>query len=235
MSDARGQRGRASTRKGREEPHTGSHLRRLVRHAHIFAATVREVLELKLLRESTSLPLTLSQFHVLRIMALNGQSQVGEVADFLGISAPAATRNIDKLERLGLIERHPSKDDRRATLLTVSARGRALVGGYDQILDRRLSAALADFGTDETDRLSSLLERFFTSLLKGETNGRSRRFCLRCAAYLDGACPVGRLHGGCPYQEGGSPGGAPGKRSRKTETGRPGPSRQGQARLRRVC
>ena len=209
-----------------------------MRHAHIFAATVREVLELKLLRESTSLPLTLSQFHVLRIMALNGQSQVGEVADFLGISAPAATRNIDKLERLGLIERHPSKDDRRATLLTVSARGRTLVGGYDELLDRRLSAALADFRTEETERLSSLLERFFTSLLKGEANGRSRRFCLRCAAYLDGACPVGRLRGGCPYQEGDGPGGpdgAPGRRSRKRKAGRPGPSRQGQATLRRVC
>ena len=168
-------------------------------------------------------------------MALNGQSHVGEVADFLGISAPAATRNTDKLERLGLIDRRPSKDDRRATLLTVSARGRALVGGYDQLLDRRLGTALEDFGTAETDRLSDLLERFFTSLLKGEASGTSRRFCLRCAAYLDGACPVGRLSGGCPYQGSSGPGHSPGRKRRKAETRDPGPSRRGRSVLRRAC
>jgi len=238
MSDAPGQGRRTLTRKGSDGTHNGNHRKRFVRHAHIFASTVREILEMRLLRESTSLPLTLCQFHVLRLMALNGRHQVGEVADFLGVSAPAATKNIDKLERLGLMERHPSKGDRRAKLLTVSARGRALVGEYDQVLDRCLGAALADFPAGETNRLSSLLERFFISLLKGEGMGRSRRFCLRCAGYLDDACPVGRLRGGCPYQEFGRPGdpdGAPGRKSRETEPGRPDPSRQGQTNVRRGC
>jgi DNA-binding MarR family transcriptional regulator len=173
---------------------------RLVRHAHIFASTMREVLELQLLRESTPLPLTLAQFHALRLMALNGQHQVGQVADFLGVSAPAATKNIDKLERFGLMRRHASTGDRRATLLIASAKGRALVRRYEGSLSRRLGMALAGFAPDEVDELSRLLERFFLSVLESGADDRRSGFCLRCAAYLETGCPVGKLQDGCPYQ-----------------------------------
>ncbi len=53
-------------------------------------------------------------------MTLNGRHQAGELAEFLGVSAPAATKNIDKLERFGLVVRSPSKGDRRATQLSAS-------------------------------------------------------------------------------------------------------------------
>src|SRR3990172_1781993 len=99
-----------------ERPGNGSF--RLLRSSHIFASAVREILEQKLVREVSSVPLTLSQFHLLKLMHLNGRHQVGQVADFLGVSPPAATKNIDKLEALGLLVREPSKGDRRARLLS---------------------------------------------------------------------------------------------------------------------
>ena len=95
----------------------------LLRYSHIFASAVRDLLELKVLREVTDDPLTLPQFHLLKLISLNGTHQVGEVAQFLGVSPPAATKNIDKLEGLGLVARRSSTRDRRATLLASSREG----------------------------------------------------------------------------------------------------------------
>ena len=178
----------------------GSDVRRFIRSSHIFASTVREVLELKPVREVSPVPLTLSQLHLLKLMLLNGRHQVGEVADFLGISSPAATKNIDKLEALGLLVRYPSRGDRRARLLSVSPKGRRLVRRYEKLKAARLSPVLARFRPQELEQLSRLLERFSLSLLENELPREGDGVCLRCDAYIESGCPVGLLRGGCPYQ-----------------------------------
>lgn len=172
---------------------------RLLRHSHIFASVMREVLEVKFLREVTPYTLTLSHFHLLKVITINGDHQVGEVATFLGVSPPAATKSIDKLERLGLIVRTPSKGDRRATMLSPSAKGRRLVQKYEELKAERLSPVLAEFKREEQDLLADLLERFSLSVIRREES--SGGLCLRCAAYRDVDCAVGLLRGGCPYQK----------------------------------
>ena len=185
---------------GSPEDHTAvgePKLQRLLRLSHIFSSVVREILESKLLREATPLPLTISQFHVLKLMTINGNHQAGELAEFLGVSAPAATKNIDKLERFGLVIRSPSKGDRRATILSTSVKGRRLVERYEELKAIRLAPILEDFSSEEVEQISNLLERFSVSLLKRETTRRG--FCLRCAAYIETGCPVGHVRGVCPY------------------------------------
>lgn len=172
-------------------------LSRLLRLSHIFSSVVREILESKLLDESSPLPLTISQFHVLKLMTLNGRHQVGELAEFLGVSAPAATKTIDKLERFGLVIRSQSKDDRRKTILSASVKGRRLVEKYEELKTLRLAPLLEDFTPEEVETMSELLERFSVSLLKRERTQRG--FCLRCAAYIETGCPVGHVRGVCPY------------------------------------
>lgn len=154
---------------------------------------------MKFLEEVSPYPLTLSQFHLLKVIGLNGDHQVGEVANVLGVSPPAATKNIDKLERLGLIVRSPSKGDRRATLLSPSPKGRRLVRKYEELKAQRLAPVLDEFTPRELDRLAGLLERFSVSMLDLEQPRHG--FCLRCSAYIESACPVGRMRGGCPYQK----------------------------------
>jgi DNA-binding MarR family transcriptional regulator len=161
---------------------------------------VREVLERKLIQEVSAVPLTVSQFHLLRLMHLNGRHQVGQVADFLGVSPPAATKNIDKLEALGLLVRTPSTGDRRARWLSVSPKGRRLVRRYEELRAKRLAPVLASFHPEELERFAGLLERFSLSLLEKELTGEGDGVCLRCAAYIQSECPVGRLRGSCPYQ-----------------------------------
>jgi DNA-binding MarR family transcriptional regulator len=191
-----------STPSPQDEPKIrgGDEFYRLVRYSHIFSSAIREILELKILKEVTPLSLSLSQFHLLKIMSINGQHQVGELAGFLGVSAPAATKNIDKLERLKLVVRTPSKGDRRATLLSVSSKGRRLVQKYEELKAARLSPVLEDFEPEEVEQLSDLLEKFSVSLLKIEQPVEG--FCLRCAAYIVDDCSIGLECGGCPYWKG---------------------------------
>jgi DNA-binding MarR family transcriptional regulator len=178
-------------------PISPDQLHRLVRLSHIFSSVVREILEAKLLGEATPLPLTLTQFHILKLMTVKGHHQVSELAEFLGVSAPAVTKNINKLERFGLVLRSSSDGDRRVTRLTASLKGKRLVKKYEEIKATRVYPILESFEGEDIDRMSELLERFSVSLLKHERTGRG--FCLRCAAYIETGCPVGHVRGGCPY------------------------------------
>jgi DNA-binding MarR family transcriptional regulator len=171
--------------------------RAVLRRSHIFSSVVREILETKLLEEASPLPLTLSQFHILKLMTVTGRHQIGEISTFLGVSAPAVTKNVDKLERFGLVVRTPSDDDRRATWLAPSQKGRRLVEKYDELKARRLYPVLEEFSAEELARFSGMLERVSVALLRQEETPRG--FCLRCAAYIETGCPVGHVRGGCPY------------------------------------
>jgi DNA-binding MarR family transcriptional regulator len=171
----------------------------LLRNGYIFASAVREIVSEKLLREATTLPLTVSQFQLLKLMTLDGKHRVGELADLLGVTPPAVSKNIDKLEGLGLVVRAPSKGDRRATLLSVSPRGRRLVRKHAELVTARLGPVLEGFRRQELEQFWRLLERFSVSLLNLEASADG--FCLRCAGYLKNDCPVGQVRGGCPYQK----------------------------------
>jgi DNA-binding MarR family transcriptional regulator len=180
---------------------SGAHaeLPRVIRHSHIFASAVREILEFKPIQEASPAALTATQFHLLKVMALNGPHQLGQLADFLGLSAPATTKNIDKLERLGFVLRSALAGDRRVTLISASRAGRRVVEKYEKIKTARLVPILAKFEVHELEIFASLLERFSVSLLQQEES--QREFCLRCEAYIESNCPVGRVRGGCPYEK----------------------------------
>jgi DNA-binding MarR family transcriptional regulator len=170
-----------------------------LRQTHIFASTVREVLELKLLREVSAHPLSLPQLQLLKLMVRDGQHQPNEIARFLGVSAPAATKNIDKLERLGLVVRQRSAGDRRVTLLSASPEGRQLVEGYERRKAQLVRPVLDRFSPEELRQLVSLMERFSVSLLERETPEAG--FCARCCGYVDAGCPVDWLLGDCAFRK----------------------------------
>lgn len=173
--------------------------RRFLRFSHIFSSAVKEVLDTKYLHEASPHPLSVPQFHILKLMAVNGKHQVGEVAEFLGVSSPAASKNIDKLEGLGLVTRSPSKGDRRATLLSASPKGRRLVRKYEEIKASRLAPVLGQFRPDDLQQFTKMLERFSVLLYEQENSAES--FCLRCAAYTDDNCPIAHVLGNCTYEK----------------------------------
>jgi DNA-binding MarR family transcriptional regulator len=174
----------------------------LLRFSHIFSSAVRDVLERKLLGEVSPYSLTLSQLRLLKLVSLDRRQQVGEVAGFLGVSRPAATKNVDKLERLGLLYRTRSRGDRRATILSVSPDGRRLVSEYEARSREKVTALLEEFTPEELEHLRGLLERTSLCLIRSEDPDGDP--CLRCGTLWDEDCSVRTVRGSCPYRpEGG--------------------------------
>jgi len=171
----------------------------LLRQTHIFASTVREILEVKLLREVSAVSLTLPQLQLLKLMVRDGPHQLTEVARFLGVSPPAATKNTDKLVRLGLVRRERCTGDRRATLLSVNPAGRHLVEAYERRKAELLTQVLERFRPEELAQLTRLMERFSISLLERETPEAG--FCARCCGYVEAGCPVNWLLGDCAFRK----------------------------------
>ena len=70
--------------------------------------------------------LTPSQARALRVLERHGVMRPSELSEHLRIAARSATEVIDDLEAKGLLARHPDPNDRRATRLELTGRGREL-------------------------------------------------------------------------------------------------------------
>jgi len=172
-------------------------LDRFLADSHIFSTTIREVLGVACLAEVSDLPLTLAQLRLLRVLTVDGRYNVSEVAGLLGVTSPAASKCLDKLEAMGLVVRGPSSTDRRAKLLAASDEGRRLVRDCRDAEKRRVATVLEGYDREDLDRLNGLLEQIVVSLLGQRRSLRG--FCLRCGVHVEGDCPVGRIRGGCPF------------------------------------
>jgi DNA-binding MarR family transcriptional regulator len=84
----------------------------------IFASALNDIVEEKLLREVAPGQVTFSQFRLLKMVALTDAQTLGDVAAFLGVSNPAASKAVDKLVRGGLLVRTEGEKDRRAIELS---------------------------------------------------------------------------------------------------------------------
>lgn len=92
----------------------------------------------------------------------HGPVTPSELAAHERVQRPTITRVIARLEELGLVDRAPDPSDRRSSLLTVSAEGRALMRRRrtrrSEYLAERL-AALPDEDVETLGRAAAILER----------------------------------------------------------------------------
>jgi DNA-binding MarR family transcriptional regulator len=70
---------------------------------------------------------TVTQHRVLVLLAARGDLTIGDLAVGLGVNPSSATRYCDRLQRLGLVERTPSVEDRRVVRVALTPSGAALV------------------------------------------------------------------------------------------------------------
>jgi DNA-binding MarR family transcriptional regulator len=101
------------------------------------------------------------QFQLLaRLAHAHGQLTMTQLADGVVYSRSGLTYQAGLLEKAGLITRGPSPDDERATLVTITDNGRALVDrvlpGHVQVTRRLLFDPLAD---DDLRHLGDIMTR----------------------------------------------------------------------------
>lgn len=91
--------------------------------------------------------LTMPQLRTL-VLLYHGPQRMGEIAAALGISLPATTNMIVRLEGKGLVERVHDRGDRRVVLCHLTAEGRSQSEALWNV-QRRQIAAIADILTPE--------------------------------------------------------------------------------------
>lgn len=170
----------------------------LIRFSHIFASAVREILEVKLLRDLSDDPITPRQLDLLRFIDLEDH-HIDDIAKFLDVTAPAATKAVDQLERRGLVSRINRHGDRRVRDLCCSEKGKALLARCRTTEQERIDRILAPFTDDEIASLTLLLERYALALISSDPVRQLP--CLRCSGYFDPNCALQLIHSRCPYQE----------------------------------
>jgi len=94
--------------------------------------------------------LTRSQWQVLAYLAQNEGIHQSGLAELLDVEQITLGRIIDKLETLGLIERHPHPSDRRIWLLHLTSAARPKLAQARKLGDIARGEALA--GVSEADR-----------------------------------------------------------------------------------
>jgi MarR family 2-MHQ and catechol resistance regulon transcriptional repressor len=172
--------------------------RPLVRYSHIISSAVRDVLESEPLEQAGGAGMTPRQFHLLEFIAVDGH-HIDDVAKFLRVTPPAATKAVDKLEKRGLVVRCACAGDRRLTVLMCSEEGLRFVDRYRTLQQETLAAAMSKFAEDELAGLAGLLERYSCALIAAET--RSDGPCLRCSGWFDRNCPLRFTQRGCAYAQ----------------------------------
>lgn len=103
--------------------------------------------------------LSISLYNILRI--LRGQDGVGLACSHIGermvTRDPDVTRLVDKLLRLGLVQRHRSDQDRRVVLISITDEGRDLLARLDGPVRDLNKQALGHLTRDELAELNRLL------------------------------------------------------------------------------
>jgi DNA-binding MarR family transcriptional regulator len=119
-----------------------------------------------LLREA-GVSLDRALFPLLVLIQRRGPLGVGKLADRVGRDYTTVSRQVAKLESLGLVARRPGKADRRVTAAVVTEKGRAMSEVLDAARERLAAKALAGWSEQDLEELARLLRRFADNLTQG--------------------------------------------------------------------
>jgi DNA-binding MarR family transcriptional regulator len=113
-------------------------------------------------REAHALGVTGSQATLLRVIQKHPELRAGELAAREGVSAPAMSRYLDRLEKAGLIKRERSRVDARRVHLALTPQGERVLDSVRRRRTAWLAARLERLSPGELERLeeaTDLLER----------------------------------------------------------------------------
>src|SRR5919108_4209121 len=109
-------------------------------------------------QRAAELDLTYAQGQVLFHVAAHPGCRMGDVGKAFGVTLPAVTHLVDRLEEKGFITRAGDPPERRAYVLEITRAGAALVDELHAMRLRSLEAVLARMSADDRTRVVRGLE-----------------------------------------------------------------------------
>jgi DNA-binding MarR family transcriptional regulator len=98
--------------------------------------------------------LSSSQASTLASVETLGPVRLGDLAAHEGVTAPTQSRLVGSLEQQGLLRRMPDAEDRRATLLAITAQGRQQL---EQLRGERSAFLVGQLGTLTPEQRTALV------------------------------------------------------------------------------
>lgn len=155
----------------KHKPHPA---RELLASAHLFASSLTDLLEGKLVREVSRRRLSFAQMQTLQLLNATERNTVSEIAIFLGVSNAAASKTVDRLARGKWLRRAEVGNDRRSTPLSLTEAGRRVLAAYEAARLMELQKLFRESPLDEVQQVSRILETL------------SKRMCERTPSNDDG-------------------------------------------------
>ena len=128
-------------------------------------AELASALRLSLLRAARRLrsqrvntAVTLSQLSALDTVCKCGPLSAGEIATIERVQPPSMTKILASLESAGWVRRSSHPDDRRQSIIEITAAGRDLLGEETRARDEWLAKRLVEFSTEDLRKLSEAVE-----------------------------------------------------------------------------
>jgi DNA-binding MarR family transcriptional regulator len=103
--------------------------------------------------------LTLTQYHALSFLAARGQASVSELKDILGCAQSTTSVLVDKLARMGLVDKLRDRRDHRLACVVPLPKGLRMVQRYRKNAERNLLALRAHLGEHAVRDVFEALER----------------------------------------------------------------------------
>lgn len=103
--------------------------------------------------------ITMSQFAVLKNLSDKSRVTVSGVAEELRVSLSAITALVDRLHKLGLVDRRRDEKDRRLVWLTLTEEGKNVILSCREARKRMIESHLRQLPEEDVDRLVQIYEK----------------------------------------------------------------------------
>lgn len=153
--------------------------------SHVFSLAVKELME-KEARESLGTEVTLSQLKLLKLVFMTKAEKISDVAGFLGVSHPAASKAVDRLVRRDLIDRREDKEDRRAARLSLTKTGQKLLNRFINVENKTMRGLFTSFRSGQLKEAAVLFDSLSADLIN--TTESLEKMCFRCGVYFREKC-----------------------------------------------
>lgn len=94
-----------------------------------------------------------AQFYLMSYLSTSRELTMTDIARKMGHSTAAATGLVDRLEKLGYVERMHAADDRRKVMVRITAKGMDLVAKLRGALQDRVAEAMHESSSYDVDSL----------------------------------------------------------------------------------
>ena len=110
---------------------------------------------LNLSRELNRDNISFAQFFLLSYLSTSKELTMTDIARKMGHSTAAATGLVDRLEKLGYMERTHALDDRRKVMVRITSKGMDLVARLRGELQNQIAEAMAESFADNAESFMS--------------------------------------------------------------------------------